>query len=171
MVARRGGGVVLYLFFAVFLAIGLGILGFGVRSLMKSQQVEAWPKTWGTLLERALVESSDSDGTTYRVEVRYRYAVAGREYESDRIAFGYTGSSAHDTHRAIHEKLERGDAVQVRYNPADPAEAALVYGLHQSTIFMLIFGGVWTMFTLGLFSLFYLSARPDAAMLERLIVR
>lgn len=171
MVARRGGSVVLYLFFAVFLAVGLGILGFGVRSLAKSQQVEGWPKTWGTLLERELIESSDSDGTTYRVEVRYRYAVAGREYESDRIAFGYTGSSAHDTHRAIHEKLQRGDAVQVRYDPEDPAQAALVYGLHQSTIFMLIFGGVWTMFTLGLFSLFFLSARPDTALLERLIVR
>lgn len=161
----------LYLFFALFLAIGLGILGFGVRSLMKSQQVENWPKTWGTLLHRELVESNDSDGTTYRVEVRYRYAVAGREYESDRIAFGYTGSSAHDTHRAIHEKLRRGDAVQVRYDPGDPAQAALVYGLHQSTLFLLIFGGVWTIFTVGLFSLFFVSARPDAAMLERLIVR
>lgn len=171
MVARRGGGVVLYLFFAVFLTIGLGILGFGVRSLMKSQQVEDWPKTWGTLLQRELVESSDSDGTTYRVEVRYRYAVAGREYESDRIAFGYTGSSAHGTHVAIHRRLLDGDTVQVRYNPADPAEAALVHGLHQSTIFMLIFGGVWTIFTVGLFSLFFISARPDAAMLERLIVR
>jgi hypothetical protein len=171
MIARRGGGVVLYLFFSVFLAVGLGILGFGVRSLAKSQQVEGWPKAWGTLLERELVESSDSDGTTYRVEVRYRYAVAGREYESDRIAFGYTGSSAHATHFAIHRKLLDGDTVQVRYNPADPAEAALVYGLHQSTVFLLIFGGVWTIFTLGLFSLFFVSARPDAAMLERLIVQ
>jgi hypothetical protein len=103
--------------------------------------------------------------------VRYRYTVAGRDYESDRIAFGYAGSSAHATHVAIHEKLLRGDTVQVRYNPADPAEAALVYGLHQSTVFLLIFGGVWTIFTLGLFSLFLISARPDAAMLERLIVQ
>jgi hypothetical protein len=171
MVARRGGGVVLYLFFALFLAIGLGLLGFAVRSLSKSQQVEAWPKTWGTLMARELVESSDSEGTTYRVQVRYRYTVAGRDYESDRIAFGYAGSSAHATHVAIHEKLLRGDTVQVRYNPADPAEAALVYGLHQSTVFLLIFGGVWTIFTLGLFSLFLISARPDAAMLERLIVQ
>jgi hypothetical protein len=171
MDVRRGGGIVLYLFFGLFLAIGLGILGFGVRSAIKSNQVGNWPTTWGSLLERNLVESSDSDGTTYRVQVRYHYRVAGAEYESDRIAFGYGGSSGYESHRAIHDRLMRGDSVQVRYNPLDPAESALAHGLNQSTVMLLIFGAVWTMFTLGLFSLFFLSNRPDAGLLEGLMVR
>lgn len=169
--ARTGGRLVLYAFFALFLAVGLGILGFGVRSLLKSRQVEQWPTTWGTLERRELVESSDSDGSTWRVEVLYRYRVAGVEHASERLAFGYAGSSARQTHQAILDKLMGGDTVLVRYDRDDPAEAALVYGLHQSTVFMLIFGGVWTMFTLGLFSLFFLSGRPDTALLERLIVQ
>ena len=161
----------LYAFFALFLSVGLGILGFGVRSLLKSNRVEQWPTTWGALEQRELVESSDSDGSTWCVQVRYRYRVAGIEHMSDRLAFGYVGSSARETHQAILDKLMRGSTVLVRYDRDDPAEAALVYGLHQSTIFLLIFGSVWTLFTLGLFSLFFLSSRPDAALLERLIVQ
>jgi len=169
--ARTGGRLVLYAFFALFLAVGLGILGFGVRSLLKSNRVEQWPTTWGTLERRELVESSDSDGSTWRVDVLYRYRVAGIDYASERIAFGYGGSSARETHQAILDKLQRGDAVLVRYDRDNPAEAALVYGLHQTTVFMLVFGGIWTLFTLGIFSLFFLSGRPDAALLERLIVQ
>lgn len=171
MAARRGGGIVLYLFFGVFLAVGLGILGTGVRAWIKSNAVGDWPSTWGTLTERELVESSDSDGTTYRVKVRYLYRVAGVEYASDRIAFGYSGSSGYASHRALHDKLASGDSVQVRYNPQAPAEAALAHGFNRSTLFLLIFGGVWTLFTVGLFALFFLSERPDTALLERVIVR
>lgn len=161
----------LYAFFALFLAVGLAILGYGVRSLLKSRQVEQWPTTWGTLERRELVESSDSDGSTWRVAVLYRYRVAGVEHVSDRLAYGYAGSSARSMHQAILDKLLRGDTVLVRYDRDAPGEAALVHGLHQSTIFLLVFGSVWTMFTLGLFSLFFLSSRPDTALLERLIVQ
>ena len=94
----------LYAFFALFLSVGLGILGFGVRSLLKSNRVEQWPTTWGALEQRELVESSDSDGSTWRVQVRYRYRVAGIEHMSDRLAFGYVGSSARETHQAILDK-------------------------------------------------------------------
>jgi len=162
---------VFYAFFALFLAVGLAILGYGVRSLLKSQQVEQWPTTWGTFEQRELVENSGSEGTTWRVAVLYRYRVAGVEHVSDRLAYGYAGTSARGTHQAILDKLMRGDTVLVRYDRDDPGEAALVYGLNQSTIFLLMFGGVWTMFTLGLFSLFFLSSRPDTALLERLIVQ
>ncbi|MFZ5638836.1 MAG: DUF3592 domain-containing protein [Pseudomonadota bacterium] len=161
----------LYLFFGLFLAVGLGILGTGVRAWIKSNAVGGWPSTWGTLTERELVESSDSDGTTYRVKVRYLYRVAGVEYAADRIAFGYGGSSGYASHRALHEKLASGDAVQVRYNPRAPGEAALAHGFNRSTLFLLIFGTVWTLFTVGLFALFFLSERPDTALLERVIVR
>ncbi len=171
MRTHRGGGLVLFLFFGLFFAVGVAILGFGVRSLWKSQQVGHWPTTWGTFLERELLSDSDSDGTTWRVQVRYAYRVAGVEYISDRVAFGYAGSSGYEAHRAIHEKLMRGDSVKVRYNPDQPAEAALADGLNFSTVFLLIFGTVWTLFTLGLFSLFFLSNRADTGMLERLIVQ
>lgn len=163
--------VFLILFFGLFLLVGLVMLGIAGRSWWKSNQVEAWPVVDGEVIERDLSEDSDSDGTTYRAIVRYRYTVAGRGYESDRIAFGYLGSSGRDSHQAIHDALSRSDRIGVRYNPADPSESALAHGLNKSTVMLLVFGIVWTFFTLGLATLFWLGASRDAALVERLILR
>lgn len=163
--------VFLTAFFGLFLLVGLVMLGAAGRSWWKSNQVEAWPVVDGEVIERDFSVDSDSEGTSYRAVVRYRYTVAGRSYESDRIAFGYVGSSGRDSHQAIHDALSRSDRVGVRYNPADPAEAALAYGLNKSMVMLMVFGVVWTFFTLGLASLFWLSESRDAALVERLILR
>lgn len=163
--------VVFFAFFALFLAIGLAMLGYGARVWWKSNRVAEWPTVQGTLLERELTQDSDSDGTTYRVKVRYAYTVGSYDFQSDRIAFGYMGSSGRASHQAIYDKLMRGETVRVRYDPADHTQAALVFGLNNSTLMLIIFGTVWTMFTLGLMLLFWIGSRPDALLVERLIVQ
>jgi hypothetical protein len=168
---KRTPFVLLIAFFALFLGVGLTMLGIGGRAWWKSSQVEAWPTAQGEFLERELAEDSDSDSTTYRVSVRYAYRVAGRRYESERLAFGYTGSSGRGSHQAIHDKLMRGETVLVRYNPADPAEAVLAYGLNHSTLMLIIFGAVWTVFTSGLMLLIRIGSLSDTGLIERLIVQ
>lgn len=168
---RKGGTVAVLLLFGLFLAVGLAILGFGAHALWKSKQVETWPTTWGTWLERDFVENSDADSTTYRVVARYAYAVGGVEYVSDRIAFGYAGSSGRGMHRALYDRVMSGDSVRVRYNPADPAEAVLAGGLNKSTLFLMIFGAMWVGFVLGALLLVRLSATADAGLLDQLLVR
>ncbi len=162
--------IALYLFFGLFLAVGAAILAFGVRSLLKSRAVEHWPVAHGELLERKLAADSDSDGTTYQVQVHYAYSVAGRPYEGKRLAFGYGGSSGRAMHQKILDKLLQAHSVEVRYNPQSPEESALSWGVNRSIVFVLIFGSVWTMFTLGLFALFLLEGKPDHVMLEHLVV-
>ena len=168
---RRGWSLVPLLFFGLFFAVGAGLLGYGLNALWKSRQVENWPTTWGELQERRFVEDSDSDGSTYHTKVRYAYRVAGVDYTSERIAFGYMASSGHEMHRAVYDRLMQGNSVRVRYNPRDPAQSALVGGLNKSILFVLIFGAIWTGFTLGLFLLMYLTGSGDQTMLEQLIVR
>lgn len=162
----------LLLFFLIFLAVGLGLLGAGARGWWKSNQAGSWPTTQGTLLERDIIEDSDSDGgTTYQVKVRYVYTVAGRNLVSERLAYGYAGSSGRTSHQAIYDKLTRGESVQVRYNPEDPADAVLAYGLNNSTLMLMVFGVVWTMFTVGMLVLTRIGNAVDTQLIERLIVR
>ena len=163
--------VVPTLFFALFLVIGLAMLGFAGRAWWKSTQVAQWPSVEGEWLQRSLAENSDSDGSTWQVKVRYAYTVAGRRYEADRVAFGYVGSSGQAGHQAIYDKLMSGDHVRVRYNPDNPAEAALAHGLNKSTVMLAVFGLVWTGFTLGLMVLVGLTGSADTALIDRLIVR
>ncbi len=160
-----------YLFFLIFLAVGLGLVGVGLNAMWKSNQVSDWPTATGHFLERKLIEDSDSDSTTYRVVVKYVYSVAGVDFQSDRLAFGYMGSSGHEMHQSILDKLLRGESVRVRYNPAEPSEAVLAYGLNNSMLSLIIFGAVWTIFTLGLFSLFYITGSADTRLIERLMVQ
>lgn len=167
----RTSSIVFNAFFLLFLAIGLAMLGFAGRAWWKSTQVAQWPSVEGDLLQRSLDENSNSDGSTWKVKVRYAYTVAGRRYEADRLAFGYVGSSGQASHQAIYDKLVRGDRVRVRYNPEDPAEAALAHGLNKSTLTVAMFGLVWTGFTLGLMVLIHLGNAADTALIDRLIVR
>ena len=102
--------------------------------------------------------------------MRYEYEVAGRVLEGDRVAFGYTGSSARKFHKEIHDALATGVQVAVRYDPNKPARAVLGYGMNQSIVFLLIFGAVWTVFTVGIYALFAIGERGAGAFLESIVI-
>lgn len=165
-----GGSIFLTGFFGLFLAIGVGILGFGLHSLEMSRQAERWPTTPGRITASDFVVSADSDSTTYRAKVAYAYNVLGRDLVGDKIAFGYTASSGETFHRDVYRALPAGAQVAVRYSPDNPERAVLSFGVNQSIIFLLIFGAVWTMFTLGLASLFWLGGKGADNLLANMII-
>lgn len=162
--------IFLTLFFGLFLAVGLAIFGFGLRSLSLSKQAAGWPTVQGRIVASDFVTDTDDDGTTYRTKLRYAYNVAGRDYEGDRIAFGYSASSSHAFHREIYEALPVNSQVAVRYDESDPARAVLAFGVNQSILFLLIFGGVWTVFTLGMAAMFWMTEKGAGGLLENIIV-
>lgn len=157
------------LFISIFFAVGFGLLGFGVRAWVLSGKARNWPTAPGRMLSCELKESSDSDGTSYQTIVRYEYRVEGRRYEGSRIAYGYAGSSARGTHKEIEARLQNARSLQVRYDPADPGECALSYGLNRSTLTMLVFAITWLLFVIGFTALFFLSQKPDTTLLDTMI--
>ncbi|WP_425410138.1 DUF3592 domain-containing protein [Hyphococcus sp.] len=165
------GSIFLTLFFGLFLAVGFGILGFGLHSLNMSNKAQNWPTTPGTILSSDFITSTDSEGdTTYRTDVRYTYNANGREIEGKKIAFGYSGSSSRKFHSDIHSALPSGAQVAVRYDPSKPERAVLSFGVNQSIKFLLIFGAVWTMFTAGMIAIFWMSGQGATTLLDNMIV-
>lgn len=165
-----GGSLFLALFFGLFLAVGLAILGYGGYSLSMSRQAEHWPTAPGTVTASDFVVSSDDDGTTYRAKISYSYNALGRELAGDKIAFGYSGSSSERFHREIYEALPVGAQVAVRYDPQKPERAALSFGVNQSIRFLLIFGAVWTIFTLGMVAMFWMAGEGADSLLANMII-
>jgi Protein of unknown function (DUF3592) len=166
-----GGSLFLTLFFGLFLAVGVGILGFGLRSLHMSKQAEHWPTVPGTIVASDFKTSTDSEGsTTYLTEVKYAYAPVAAEIIGKKIAFGYSGSSSKNFHRDIYNALPAGAQIAVRYDPANPERAVLSFGVNQSIKFLMIFGAVWTMFTLGLMAMFWLSSQGATNILQNMII-
>ncbi len=163
-------GVVGGVFLGAFVAIGLGLLAFGLNALRLSQAAAAWPTTPGLVTSSRFEVDSDSDGTTYKVKLTYAYNVNGRDYEGERIAFGYAGSSSEKFHRDIHRAIRQGVQVAVRYDPNNPSRAVLSHGVNQSIIFVLMFGLVWTLFTGGMFAMAALGARGADRLLGTVVI-
>ena len=157
------------LFISVFFAVGFGVLGYGIRSLLLSNQARTWPTTDGTIESCKVVESSDSDGSTYRAEVAYFYTVSGHRHRGDRIAFGYSGSSGRSSHQEIADRLSSAKTVLVRYDPANPSRAVLSYGVNRSTVFLLVFGATWLLFVTGFTALWLTSSLSDTGILSTLV--
>ena len=71
-----GGSIFLTLFFGLFIAVGVGILGFGLHSLNMSRQGGALATTPGTITQSDFTTSTDSDGdTTFRTKIAYPIAL------------------------------------------------------------------------------------------------
>jgi len=158
------------LILSVFFGVGFFILGAGIRSYVKAQNARGWLSAQGTLQSNELIKSSGEDGSTFRVSVKYSYTVNGRAYEGDRIAFGYTGSSAYAGHAAIHQKLRGALTLKVLYNPSHPEESVLASGTSRSTLIMIVFGLTWLLFAAGFTALWTMASGEDEALLDRIIV-
>lgn len=157
------------LFISIFFMVGFGILGFAGWSLYKTKQAETWPTADGKITFCELKENSDSDGSSYQVDVKYTYWAGGTTWEGKKIAFGYSGSSSRQMHKEIADRLGKAGGIKVRYNPANPSEAVLAYGIHRSILFLLVFGLTWTLFTTGFTFLFAVGGGSDNQILKTLI--
>ena len=161
-------GMFFTLFISIFFLVGLGMLGYGVHSFYRGRQALSWPGVEGRLLECSLEEHADSESTTWEVKVRYTYSVAGQEFEGKRVAFGYSGSSTHDEHRGIYDKLQSGSGVMVRYQPGNPSDSVLAAGFNRSTFLILAFAVTWLLFTTGFTILWTTASGRDARILEQI---
>jgi hypothetical protein len=116
-------------FFAVFLVTGLGLLAFFVWPIYKSVIARtSWTEVPCEIVSSSVGSHSDGDGTTYSVDVVYRYTVGGRSYESERYRFLQGSSSGYDGKAKVVESLPEGSVTTCRVDPADPAEAVLFTG-------------------------------------------
>jgi hypothetical protein len=165
-------GIGFTIFISIFFVLGFGQLGDGVHSFYRGRQALSWPTVVGRLLECRLHENPDGDSTTWEVKVRYSYAVAGREFEGKRVAFGYSGSGNQKEEKEICEKLQSGSRVMVHYQPSDPRDSVLAAGFNRSTFMILAFAVTSLLFTTGCTVLAISSSGRDTRILEQIeIVR
>lgn len=163
-------GKLLFILFIIFYAGGFGMLWSGINSAKQSVEASNWPFVTGTITNLSLRENSDSDGTTYGVEVEYHYSVRGRTYTSSRLAFGYASSSGRQAHQDFLNKLEHASSVKVRYNPQNPATSTLSFGIHRSVKSVLAFAITWLAFTFGLTLIWWIESQPDDVLLKNMEV-
>jgi hypothetical protein len=153
-----------------FYAVGFALFFDNLAKARLSIRAADWPTTPVRISQLEIKENWGDDSTTYRVEVEYRYVVNRVSYTGSRLAFGYTGDSNRAPHDEILHKLKEAKVVAARYDPSDPSESCLSYGLHRSVLFKLVFAATWLTIGIGVAVGYWLTSRGDGVLLKNLSV-
>jgi len=135
---RRKGGCILIGFFSIFLIAGLGFsYMLLIRPMWKLSVAQDWPKVPCTILTSEVEEHRDSDGTTYRVAISFRYRFNNAEYTSDSYDFYLSeiASSGSASKRKIVRQFPPGRETVCYVNPGSPEEAVLSRDFHPEMLF------------------------------------
>ncbi|HKV12026.1 MAG TPA: DUF3592 domain-containing protein [Thermoanaerobaculia bacterium] len=123
--AGQGTGC-LVLFGLVFALIGGVALWFMfIRPMSRFLAARSWQETPAVIEASQVLESSDSDGTTYKVDVHFTYTFEGREYQSNRYNFLDAYSSGRSGKEEIVAYYSPGLRTVCWVNPENPSEAVL----------------------------------------------
>jgi hypothetical protein len=144
----------------IFLCIGLGCVGLAVAIVastlgdaINGWSSRAWPKTQGTVVRSSVEEWQSNKGArSFQLAAIYRYEVAGKRYESDRIQFCkqlQAGDRARGE-EALAKIAPSGRPCPVYYDPSDPSRSCLIPGaslfylifLPSMALFLFLIGGV-----------------------------
>jgi len=152
---------------SLFFAVGIFKTCEGTINILESTKASEWPTTEGEMNACELKKLDAEEGYSWKVIARYSYRISGHSYSGQRIAFGYSDSSNYATHSTLYKKLSGARTVTVRYNPSNPNESVLSYGLNHSSIFTLVFGIIWLLFMTG-FTLPFFFYRKRTRLLDRI---
>lgn len=127
----RGGKAVGVLFGGVFTAAGGVMLIFmTVLPLVRTASAQGWNQLACTIERSEVLSYSDSDGTTYRIDILFFYDVDGERYGSNRYSFSQIGSSSgYEGKREATERYPEGSQATCYVDPNDPTKAVLHRGL------------------------------------------
>ena len=102
----------------------------GVSTAIKSYRTKNWERCIGELTQWDIYNDLGTEEN--RVMIKsfcYKYVVSGKEYESEKIGFGFPrGSSSLSGKRVLEEVLVNTPAVTVYYSPGNPQDSVLCTG-------------------------------------------
>lgn len=116
--------------------LGLAMLVFGAalafgggRSIYRAYSSQRWPIAQGHVLSHSVEKIRSRRSTSFLPHVSYEYAVGGKTYTSELLAFGagITAGALEDANAYVHH-YPKGAEVQVHYAPDDAALACLDCG-------------------------------------------
>ncbi len=144
--------IIALLFFGL---AGLGI--FGGLVLPKTLEwisMRGWKETDAEVIWSRVARHSDSDGTTYSVDLFYRYQFQGKDYRSNRYNLIGGSSSGHSGKQEVVRAHPPGSSLTVFVDPDKPWRAVVKRGAGWGSLFALFplpfmaigFGGLWYYF-------------------------
>ncbi len=120
-----------------------GGLVYTVLNMFYSLLATQWPKARGKVAYAGVDEDYDgSEGGSYKPVIEFKYTVRGKEYISNRFAFGFLSSGFKLLAIDIYRKYSNRPNVMVSYNPKKPQNSVLLTGIRLFHVVQLVFFSV-----------------------------
>jgi hypothetical protein len=120
--------------------IGVPMLYFGCRELLRANQSRTWPTAQGVIQNSSLDSGSKGE---YWAHVMYDFTVNATAFNGNRVAFGDYGSSILSHAQGVVNRYPKGKAVTVYYDPKNPQVCLLEPGVKVQAWFVPGFGFVF----------------------------
>jgi hypothetical protein len=129
----------LVLFFGIFFLMGSVIFFLlFIRPVYRIATSDDWVQVPCTIVSSEVGSHSDSDGTTYSINITYSYEYEGRTYQSDDYNFMGGSSSGRSGKEQVVRRYPAGSERVCYVNPKDPNQAVLSRDLSWEFLFGLI---------------------------------
>lgn len=139
--------------YALFLAAVVLVLVLFAEILdaIRSHNAARWKSTPGKLKRWNLHYDADAEDTRIVIrDIEYVYCVAGKDYESSKIGFGFpTRMSVLYLERTLKRILERAPEVLVFFDPANPKRSVLSVGVQLHHLVKVLGVGIVTVVVLA----------------------
>jgi hypothetical protein len=127
--SSRFAGCFLLVFFGMFFTAGCAFFFFMfLWPMMRIMGARDWVETPCVIVSSEVGVHSDSDGSTYSIDIEYTYFVDGRQHKSDRYSFDRSSSSGRGGKQRIVDQHPVGSEHVCYVDPDDPDEAVLNRG-------------------------------------------
>jgi hypothetical protein len=131
-----------------FLAVGLGVMIWSGGMWWLYTRSQSWDRVPATILTVEFRTHRGDESTSYSVDCRYAYAVAGRAYEGTRVGLEGGGSSdgCHSRRYAILVRhRDSRTPFPAWVDPADPGQSLLFRELTTTLYILPVFGLVFAL--------------------------
>ena len=139
--------VIFACFWSTLIFVADGYVG---RNLWNQFASREYPAATGQITHSEVKRHRGSKGgTTYSVDIRYRYAVNDRSFEGTQFRYNASGSSDSTWAAQAVAGHPVGSQTKVFYNPRNPQDAVLSPGVDGSDLVLVLFLLPFNMVTLG----------------------
>jgi hypothetical protein len=137
---RSRGSLGFFIVFGLFWTAIVGVFDAWIGyNMYRQSQAESFLTCEGIIRQAEMTTHSDSDGTTYGVDLEFTYTVDGRPYIGNRYRYGSFSTSDHGYIRSVLDRYSPGTTVIVRYDPANPKDSVLEVGVGSTEMMLLLF--------------------------------